>query len=180
VVRFRRVHRRRAAAVGITLVLFATALALWTRGGGGGSGSLADRPPSPQSTDIAASVAKRPAPGAAGSGTAALGGPSLPPFPVSTNINGYKRGPVTVTFLATGDRYIGGVAYVVEGHSPKREYTVVSPMSVTVRTPYGARVAMTVQVAPDGVTATCSVAINGVVQVTYTARGPNRVVACVV
>jgi hypothetical protein len=181
VVRIRRVHRRRAAAVGSTLVLFVTALALWTRGGGSGSGSLANRPPSPQRTDIAASVTgSSPTPGAAGSGTAARGGPSLPPFPVSTNINDYNRGPVTVTFLATGDRYIGGVAYVVEGHSPKRKYTVASPMSVSVRTPYGARVAMTVQVAPEGVTATCSVAINGVVKVTYTARGANRVVACVV
>jgi hypothetical protein len=53
-------------------------------------------------------------------------------------------------------------------------------MSVSVRTPYGARTAMTVQVAPDGVTATCSIAINGVVKVTYTAHGPNQVVACVV
>jgi hypothetical protein len=39
---------------------------------------------------------------------------------------------------------------------------------------------MTVQVAPEGVTATCSIAINGVVKVTYTAHGPNQVVACVV
>jgi hypothetical protein len=87
---------------------------------------------------------------------------------------------VTVTFLATGDKYIGGVAYVVEGHRPQRKYTVASPMAVSVHTAYGARVAMTVQVAPEGVTATCSVAVDGVVKVTYTAHGANRVVACVV
>jgi hypothetical protein len=180
VIRFRRVHRRRAAAVGLTLVLFATALALWTRGGGSGNGSLAHRSPAPHGTDIAASVtANRKASGANASGDARRDA-SLPPFPVSTNISDYNRGPVTVTFRATGDKYIGGVAYVVEGHSAQRKYTVASPMSVSVRTPYGARTAMTVQVAPEGVTATCSIAINGVVKVTYTAHGPNQVVACVV
>lgn len=181
VARFWRMHRGQVAAVGIVLFLFASAMALWTRGGERGSADGA-KGPSPQGVNTGGSVARNgSASGGAVSGTA--GGPrgdaSLPPFPVSTNISGFKRDPVTVTFRASGDRYIGGVAYVVEGHSPQRRYTVASPMSVSIRAPYGKRAAMTVQVAPDGVTATCSIAINGVVKVTYTAHGPNRVVACV-
>jgi hypothetical protein len=175
-------HRRRAVGAGVVVLLFASALALWARGGAT-SNAYDGHQAAPNRTNTAGSAPSNgSASGGAASGTAAggaRGGPSLAPFPISTNISDFNRGPVTVTFSATGDKYIGGVAWIVEGQSRHSRFTVASPMSVSIRAPYGKRAAMTVQVAADGVTATCSIAINGVVKIKVTARGANHVGACV-
>jgi hypothetical protein len=98
---------------------------------------------------------------------------------LSTNINTLGPGLETVAFRVTGDPPIGAIGYQVQGQAAHALYSVASPMSVIVRARTGYRAIITVAVRADGHSATCSIAINGSVRVTETARGPYRVVTCV-
>jgi hypothetical protein len=154
-----RVKHRRALAVVAVLVTFAAALVWWSSEG------VVGAPPAAL-TKIADSAPATDASSQTATGNGPLAG------------DAYRPGNVLVVFRVTGDPTIGAVAYRVQGGQVVKRSNVRAPMAVTRSIAPGRHVALLVQVAPNGHRATCSIAVNGVIKVSHTARGPYRIVSC--
>lgn len=151
--------RRHVLVVSAAVVVlgYAVALGAWTSGGIG--------------TDSAAGVpVQAPLSAPAGAGQTAGG----------TSGAGPARGTAeVVTFRATGTAPLGQVGYAVGTRTKRTVYSTASPFVRTVAATSTDRLAMTVRVSPDGGRATCTISIDGAVQVTHTVRGAFEVAACV-
>lgn len=175
-----RILRRRSVAVVAGIVVFLTALVLWA-GPSVGSDSVgaAPTPSLPIATTTPSpSAGSSPASGAqAQPALVDLAASDDPTGPAASSLP--VAGTRRVTLTATAADAIGVVRYRFADREVHTANNVEHRLSVSARIGPTQRAVIVVQVSPDGGTARCAIAVNGVVRVRQSVTGAYEVTACV-